>query len=156
MGDAPQRGKPRNGNLIIAPELARIARTRAHINEPAIVSRKDPQQVEDDNSMLASWEKKVKDALVILSLVGNDGIAMLLEKMDEELTGIDESLRTLKPTDFSPEGQAKYSYTMKALHDRRDLWEWFRSLFTEAKRAIREVRQDLDLQEEEETTVPGY
>lgn len=147
---------PRRKNLVIPPELGRIQAVRERINDPTVVRRKDQQQVMDDNNRLREWEKKVKEALVILSLGGNDGIAMILEKMDEELAAIDEALRSSRPADFSPDGIAKYAYVQKGLFDRRDLWEWFRGLFTEAKRSIREVRQDLDLQEEEEELTPGY
>lgn len=154
MGKAPTRGRARN--LVIPPELSRIARVRAKLNDPDVVRRKDAQQVEDDNTQMARWEKKVKDSLVILSLGGNDGITMILTKMDEELESIDEALRSSRPIDFSPDGLAKYASVQKGLFDRRDLWEWFRSLFTEAKRAIKEVRQDLDLQENEDDLQPGY
>lgn len=141
---------------MVAPELGRIAQHRARLNDPDVLRRKDPQQVEDDNAKLAEWERKVRDGLVVLSLKDNDGIAMLLSHVEEELATIDEGLRNAKPTDFSPDGLAKYAYTQKALFDRRDLWEWFRSFFTDAKRAVREVREDLDLQEHEDTIAPGY
>lgn len=110
---------------------------------------------EDHLQEIDAWERKVKKAVIILSLKGHDGIKMILEKTEQELKDIDEVLRTIRPTDFSPDGMSKHCHEIKSIHDRKDLWEWFRSFFTDAERDIQEVDSDLDLQDEDPAPV-GY
>lgn len=146
----------RRKHLTVPRDLARIARHKERLNAPEVVSRKDPEQVDSDNQRLDEWERKTKNALVVLSLQENDGITMLLQKMDEELLSIDESLRMNRPKSLSNEGAMEYAQMQYALIGKRELWEWFRGFFTDAHRDLKEVREDLDLQEEEEETAPGY
>lgn len=133
-------------DLGVPPELARIDALREKLSGT---------DRDDHVADIDAWERKVKKSAILLSLQKHEGIQMILDRIDEECAEIDEALRLGKPTDFSPDGMAKYVYVQKALFDRRELWEWFRSLFTDAKRDIKEVQGDLDVQELEEEA-PGY
>ena len=128
-----------NQHLKVPEELARIDALRKKL---AGTDR------DDHLDLLDQWEQKVKQASIMLALRGHEGIEMILKRAEQELREIDEVLGNSKPTDFSPDGLAKYAFEQKALYDRRELWEWFRSLFTDAKRQIQEVQYDLDTEDE--------
>lgn len=133
--------------LGVPPELARIAALRAKL---AGTDR------DDHLAELDIWETKVKKAAILLSLQGHEGIQILLDHANQELRDIDEVLREgSKPKLLSPEGSMTHTMEQWALFERKELWEWLRSLFTDAKRDIREVGRDLDMQEAEDD-IPGY
>lgn len=133
---ASKRSSPKNQVLKVPDELQRIADLRARL---AGTDR------DDHLDLLDSWEKKVKKAFIFLSLERHEGVGILLDKCDQELEDIDEVLRAgSKPKELSPDGAMAYTMEQYALHQRKELWEWLRSLFTDAKRDIREVKLDLD------------
>ncbi len=131
--------------LTIPPELERIARLR----DKFVKAGADSSDIEK----LDQWDRKVKKSIILLSLRGNDGVAMILDRIAQELGEIDEVLRNAKPPALTPEGAIAYTMEQAALFARRELWEWFWSLFTEAKRDIKEIKADLDA--EEELDIPG-
>lgn len=144
-GDKPKkRVKP--FALEVPPELARIEALRAKFTG----NGQEEQQKELD-----LWATKVKKAAILLSLEGHEGIQMILDRAEEELQQIDEVLLFgSKPKELSPEGAMRHAMEQYAIYEKKEHWEWFRGLFTEAKRQIKEVRQDLDLQDEEDIA-PG-
>ena len=139
----PKKVKPLS--LQVPPELERIEKVRAKLTGT---------DREDHLKELDIWATKVKKAAILLSLEGHEGIQMILDKADEELASIDQVLlEGSKPKELSPEGAMQHAMEQYAIYEKRELWTWFRGLFTDARREIKEVRQDLDLQEEEE--LPG-
>lgn len=147
-----RKGKnPEISHLTIPPVLNRLATLRKTLSESPVG---DPEERRGDIQQIDSWDMKARKALILLSLKGNEGIAMILAKIDEELQQIDEVIHSAKPTDMSPDGITKYANEQHAIFARRELWEWFRSLFTDAKRELREVDADLDVQEED-SLAPG-
>lgn len=139
----------KNQALKVPEELQRIADLRERL-----VGTDRPDHLE----IIDGWENKVKKAAILLSLQRHEGIQILIEKAEEELVGIDEILRSnlSKPKELSPEGAMQFAMEQYALHTRKEFWEWFRSLFTDAVRDIKDVRADLDAEDALADEAPGY
>lgn len=141
----PKKIKP--PTLQVPPELARIAALRKQLTG----TDRDDQLKELD-----TWETKVKKAAILLSLQNHEGIQMIIDRADEELGNIERVLlEGSKPKELSPDGAMQHTMEQWAIYEKKELWEWFRGLFTDAARDIREVRQDLDLNEQQEEESPG-
>lgn len=132
----PKAKSTQNNHLVIPPELQRIANLRARMTD--IV----------DFEKLKEWEDKVKKSIILLSLQKHEGVQMIVEQAEQEIKDINEGLAISKPEDFSPDGMAKYAHQQHALFSRRELWLWFRGLFTSAKMDLKVVQEDLDAEEE--------
>ncbi len=121
-------------------ELDRLYKLRARL---AGTDRDD--HLEEINK----WEKEIKKALIFLNLRGHEGIGMLIDRANEEIAQVDEILRSTRPVDLSPEGVTKYAYESARLFDRKELWEWFKTLFDGAESALKDAEVFLDGQEDE-------
>lgn len=111
---------------------------------------------DDHLAELDSWERKIKKALIFLNLQGHEGIQQLIEKADAEVKEIDEILVGTRPLDLSGEGALKYTYEAARLHDRRELWSWFKTLFGEAETDLKDAEQFLNGQEDDEANTDEY
>lgn len=128
--------------ILKAPkELERLYKLRARLSGTDRTDHLDE---------IDKWEKEIKKALIFLNLKGHEGIGMLIDKANDEIGQVDEILRSTRPTDLSPEGVTKYAYETARLFDRKELWEWFKTLFDGAETALKDAEVFLDGQEEDE------
>ncbi len=128
--------KKQESHLVIPPELQRISKLRERLTDS------------QDLQKLKEWEDKAKKSIILLSLQGHEGISMILKEAEQEIKDIATVIHNSKPTDLSPDGMAKYAHEQHALCSRKELWLWFRGLFTTAKMDLKAVQEDLDLEEE--------
>lgn len=137
------------GNKVLTnpPELDRLYKLREKL---ANTDR------EDHLLELDGWERKIKKALIFLNLQGHEGIQQLIAKANEEIREIDEVLIGTRPLDLSGEGALKYTYEAARLHDRRELWSWFKNLFQEANADLKDADQFLIGQEDDPNEGDSY
>ena len=129
--------KPTNTHLVIPPELARIDLLKKKFFDP------------EDQKKFKEWEDTVKKSIILLSLQKHEGVDMIITEAEKEILQIADLVAINKPTDFSPDGMAKYAHEQHALFTRRELWEWFRELFTKAELDLESIRNALDAEEED-------
>lgn len=93
-----------------------------------------------DQERINEWERRVRNALIVLSLDDNDGIKMLLAGAKEQVISINHELLNTKPIAGD---DAAFVSTMATLHARRDVFMWLLSFFADAKQALKEVEIDI-------------
>lgn len=94
------------------------------------------------------WEKQAKNALIMLSLNGHEGIEMIKNKAKEEIKERYLYLKTTRPTDLSQAGMTKYVTDHVFTFQTIDLWTWFLNLFSDAKEVLEEIEHELEVEDE--------
>lgn len=118
------------------PLLERIAENREKLQGA------DPEHL----NSVDMWEVRVKKALIFLSLDGHEGIVEMKKRAKEEIVKINGLLLLANPADLSPAGSAKYAYEAARMFDKKEMWLWFLSLFTEQQAELDAVAAELDIE----------
>lgn len=73
---------------------------------------------------------------------------MILDKAKEEIAYRNNSLKTRRPEDMSPEGMHKYTTDRALDFLALDMWLWFLNLFISAETDLKDLEATLSIEEE--------
>lgn len=108
-----------------------IAKARERFPEPA------------DQDRINGWEKRVREAMIALSLKDNEGVLMLVEKLREKIADINRSFLSDEPHSLSDADCVAFARHVSQRHAERDAFAWMLSFFTDAQQALKEVETDI-------------
>ncbi len=108
----------------------------------------DPEQIEE----VLSWKKKAQDALALLSLKGNVGVAMLVAEAEVKIHEIEQWKLDLDPKDLDPVACQKLVSQIVEREHMRSMWKWFISMFASSDQDLADVEAEM---REQELTTPN-
>lgn len=113
-------------------ELEKIDRIRNYL----VKGKADPDQIAE----VDEWERKVKEALIILNVEKHEGIKLLVARAIEQVSLIDQELtHPSKPI-------AEHIAEVPDLFRKREMWEWLIDFFGVAKEDLANIRSEIDRQ----------